>query len=69
MTKILKALLFFIFGIITALGLIALQKYLKNRDSYKNWVECMEAGSGSAADCERCDILFQPEGEKYTMPE
>lgn len=69
MTKILKALLFFLFGIITALGLIALQKYLKNRDSYNNWVECIEAGSGSDTNCERCDDLFQPEGERYTMPE
>ncbi len=69
MRKFLKALLFFLFGVITILGFRGIQKYLQNKQSYNNWVECIEAGSGSDLDCERCDTLFQPEGERYTMPE
>lgn len=69
MRKVLKALLFFLFVVITVLGLKGIQKYLQNKQSYSNWVECIETGSGSDADCERCDALFQPEGERYTMPE
>lgn len=69
MRKFLKVLLFFLFGAITILGFRGIQKYLQNQQQYKYWVECIEAGSGSDADCERCDILFQPEGERYTMPD
>ena len=69
MRKFLKILLFFLFGVITILALKGIQKYLQEKQQYDYWVECIESGSGSDIDCQRCDELFQPEGERYTMPE
>lgn len=68
MRRFLKVLLFFLFGVITILALTNIRKYLQKQQQYKYWVECMEAGSRSPEDCKRCDILFQPEGERFTMP-
>lgn len=68
MARILKTILFLLFAV-TLITPLLLKRYFEDKESYKNWVECIKAGSGSEEDCARCDMLFQPEGKRYTMPD